>query len=185
MTKWKREGGPVRGGNPAGANRWLQPQKLQRKFGSWSGGAEIVHLKIHRMADVGIPYVIMGRGAWQKAADPEALETFMLKMGTFTLLTWALIISAAFVLFGLSLSFYLLFDHLSGYNKPEVGIDFLSIKLTVYFIIFKICCKDSWRKSSFRILNVRFVARCVQVLSDIATFRFLVSGCVILFKTCE
>ena len=118
MTEWKREGGSVRGGNPAGANRQLQPQKLQQKFGSWSGGAEIFHLKIHSMADIGIPYVIMGRGAWQKAADPEALETFILKMGIFTLLTWALIISAAFVLFGLSLSFYLLFDHLSGYNKP-------------------------------------------------------------------
>ena len=85
------------------------------------------------MADIGIPFVIMGRGAWQKAADPEALETFILKMGTFTLLTWALIISAAFVLFGLSLSFYLLFDHLSGYNKPEVGIDLLSIKMTLNF----------------------------------------------------
>ena len=49
------------------------------------------------------------------------------------MLTWALIILAAFVLFGLSLSFYQLFDHLSGYNKPEVGIDFLSLKLTVDF----------------------------------------------------
>lgn len=140
----------MRGGNLAGANRQLLPQKLQRNFGSLSGGAEIFHLKIHSMADIGIPYVIMGRGAWQKAADPEALKTFIFKMGTFTLLTCSLIISAAFVLFGLSLSFYLLFDRLSGYNKPEVGIHFLSIKLTVCFRVcqyhvhlFMICCKDS------------------------------------------
>lgn len=135
MTKWRREGGTVQAGNPAGANRQLQPQKLQQKCGSWRSGAEIVHFKIHSMADIGIPYVIMGRGAWQKVANPEALETVILKMGTFTLLTWALIISAAFVLFGLSLSFYLLFDHLSGYNKPEVRIDVLSINLALLFCV--------------------------------------------------
>ena len=74
------------------------------------------------MADNGLPVVIMGRGAWQELAlDPADVESFIVKFGSeLSLLTWALIISSVFVLFGLCLSFFLLFDHLSGYNKPQV-----------------------------------------------------------------
>ncbi|KAG0620925.1 hypothetical protein M758_4G255400 [Ceratodon purpureus] len=71
------------------------------------------------MADMASPVVFMGRGAWQNLAEPAALESFIFKSGEFTLFTWALIISSVFVLFGLSLSSYLLLEHLSGYNVPE------------------------------------------------------------------
>lgn len=75
------------------------------------------------MADMGLPVVIMGRGPWQKlAAEPAALQSFLAKSGELTLLTWAIIIASAFVVFGLSLSFYLLFEHLSGYNEPKVRL---------------------------------------------------------------
>jgi len=74
------------------------------------------------MTDMGLPVVIMGRGAWQKFAEPEMLESFIVKSGELSLLKWALIISSVFVVFSLSLSMYLLFDHLSGYNKPEVRL---------------------------------------------------------------
>ena len=77
------------------------------------------------MADIAQPVVFMGRGAWQNLAEPAALESFIVKSGEFTLLTWALIISSAFVVFGLSLSTYLLFEHLSGYNVPEVRLGIL------------------------------------------------------------
>lgn len=34
--------------------------------------------------------------------------------------TWAVVVAGIFVLFSLSLSAFLLFDHLSTYNDPEV-----------------------------------------------------------------
>lgn len=77
------------------------------------------------MADMASPVVFMGRGAWQNLAEPAALESFIFKSGEFTLFTWALIISSVFVLFGLSLSSYLLLEHLSGYNVPEVRLGIL------------------------------------------------------------
>ena len=39
-----------------------------------------------------------------------------------TVYTWAMLVAGVFVLFSLSLSTFLLFDHLSTYNDPEVGI---------------------------------------------------------------
>lgn len=76
------------------------------------------------MAEKGRPVVIMGRGAWQQLlAEPAVVEGFIGIFGSeLSLLTWALIISSVFVVFGLSLSIYLLFDHLSGYNKPSVSV---------------------------------------------------------------
>lgn len=73
------------------------------------------------MSDMGLPVLIMGRKAWLKLAEPTMIESFALKSGELSLLTWALMISAAFVMFGLCLSSYLLFHHLSGYNKPTVS----------------------------------------------------------------
>lgn len=69
-----------------------------------------------------LPVVIMGRGAWQKLAEPATIESFIVNSGELSLLRWALIIASVFVVFGLSLSIYLLFDHLSSYNKPEVRL---------------------------------------------------------------
>lgn len=74
------------------------------------------------MAEVGLPMVLMGRGAWQKLAEPNRIGDLMFEMGDITLYAWSLIISGAFVLFGLCLSCYLLFDHLSGYNNPKVRL---------------------------------------------------------------
>lgn len=37
-----------------------------------------------------------------------------------TVHTWAVVVAGVFVLFSLSLSTFLLFDHLSTYNDPEV-----------------------------------------------------------------
>lgn len=71
--------------------------------------------------DMGLPLVMMGRGEWQQGV-PEMLEKAMSQTGAATMLLWAVIISSAFVLFALSLSFYLLFEHLSGYNEPKVLI---------------------------------------------------------------
>ena len=70
---------------------------------------------------MGLPLVMMGRGEWQQGV-PEMLEKTMSQTGAATMLLWAVIISSAFVLFALSLSFYLLFEHLSGYNEPKVLI---------------------------------------------------------------
>lgn len=52
-------------------------------------------------------------------ADPAALQSFPSKFGEMTLIIWAIAIASAFVIFSLSLSFYLLFEHLSGYNEPK------------------------------------------------------------------
>lgn len=70
---------------------------------------------------MGLPLIMMGRGEWQQGV-PEMLEKAMSQTGAATMLLWAVIISSAFVLFALSLSFYLLFEHLSGYNEPKVLI---------------------------------------------------------------
>ena len=78
------------------------------------------------MAEMALPVVFMGRGAWQRLAEPAGLEWYFVKAGEFTLLTWAIIISSAFVVFSLSLSSYLLFDHLSGYNVPAVRLRILT-----------------------------------------------------------
>lgn len=69
------------------------------------------------MADIGPPFVIMGRFVWPKLAEPAALQSF--GAADLTLITWAIIIASVFVVFGLCLSFYLLFEHLSGYNEPK------------------------------------------------------------------
>ena len=70
---------------------------------------------------MGLPLVMMGRGEWQQGV-PEILEKAIAQTGAATMLLWAVIISSAFVLFALCLSFYLLFEHLSGYNEPKVLI---------------------------------------------------------------
>ncbi|KAG0629624.1 hypothetical protein M758_1G117400 [Ceratodon purpureus] len=119
------------------------------------------------MADKGIPVLLMGRGAWQKLAEPAVVESFIAKFGSeLSLLTWALIISSVFVVFGLSLSIYLLFDHLSGYNKPSeqkwlIGIilmvpvynmtSFASLCFPTYAIYFEIMgnCYEAFALYSF------------------------------------
>lgn len=89
--------------------------------------SEVTSENTSSMAEMALPVLFMGRGAWQKLAEPAALEGFIVKSGEFTLLTWALIISSAFVVFSLSLSSYLLFDHLSSYNVPEVRLRIFTI----------------------------------------------------------
>lgn len=71
------------------------------------------------MGDIGPPVVLMGRFIWERVAEPAALQSFV--AGDLTLITWAIIIASVFVVFGLCLSFYLLFEHLSGYNEPKVS----------------------------------------------------------------
>jgi hypothetical protein len=66
--------------------------------------------------------------------------------------TWALLVAGVFVLFSLSLSTFLLFDHLSTYNDPEVricsyGIFVLSVQLY--------CCPVVWglRQPCYRVCS--------------------------------
>jgi hypothetical protein len=48
------------------------------------------------------------------------LELLMPLTAQYTAPAWATIVAGFFVLLALSLSMYLIFDHLSAYNNPEV-----------------------------------------------------------------
>lgn len=53
--------------------------------------------------------------------------------------TWAILISGFFMLLSVSLSMYLIFEHLSAYNNPEVC--FIT---TACSIMFPFCCLYKW-----------------------------------------
>lgn len=44
--------------------------------------------------------------------------------GTSSLYSWAVTSAAVFVMVALVLSMYLIFEHLAGYNQPEVSLGF-------------------------------------------------------------
>lgn len=54
------------------------------------------------------------------AAMRVNLELLMPLMAQYTAPTWATLVAGFFVLLALSLSMYLIFEHLSAYNNPEV-----------------------------------------------------------------
>jgi hypothetical protein len=55
------------------------------------------------------------------AAMRVNLELLMPLTAQYTAPAWATIVAGFFVLLALSLSMYLIFDHLSAYNNPEVS----------------------------------------------------------------
>lgn len=50
--------------------------------------------------------------------------------------TWASTIAGAFVLLTLTLSFYLILEHLSTYKNPEVCTDFVCVCVNIKFLLF-------------------------------------------------
>lgn len=51
---------------------------------------------------------------------PEVATAAVAVGGETSVHTWAVVVALVFVLFSLSLSTFLLFEHLSTYNDPEV-----------------------------------------------------------------
>lgn len=64
----------------------------------------------------------------------ELADKLLLVLRSYTLPVWATIISGLFVVVSLSLSLYLLLNHLSAYKNPEVG--WLLSSINVEFMIF-------------------------------------------------
>jgi hypothetical protein len=62
----------------------------------------------------------------------EVADQLFAVLKSYTLPLWATIIAGIFVVVSLSLSLYLLFNHLSAYNNPEVNCD-------RYFLIRTMC----------------------------------------------
>lgn len=66
------------------------------------------------------------------------LELLMPLMAQYKTPAWATLVAGFFVLLALSLSMYLIFEHLSAYNNPEVCA-FLSPHLVMNFQPSSVC----------------------------------------------
>jgi hypothetical protein len=78
------------------------------------------------------------------------LELLMPLMAQYKAPAWATIVAGFFVLLALSLSMYLIFDHLSAYNNPEVSA-FLSAASVFNLALFD--------KHLFTLLHLFYLSR--------------------------
>lgn len=104
---------------------------------------------------------------WEERAMELAEQSFSL-LGSYALPLWATITAGVFVVVSLSLSLYLLFNHLSAYKNPEV-VNCLSVfeisELCLAWVFSLICAASMFFQEQKFLVGVILMVPCYAVES--------------------